>query len=748
ARLFVHPPNFSRVTHKWTWLFARRIENPDGSFAGVAYAVLDIDQVRRVLAGIRLADGGTITLRHANMEAITGRLGSSAPFPVQVGDTRLSPELKLALARTPQRATYNTTESQLGNHDQIFSYERSAKYGFYVWLGEATDVALAEWRRQVWAIGGLALAFACVSFGFLRTMGRAWRRQDRDLAAIEHSQSLLAEAQEIAGIGSLTYDFATARWSSSGIFDRIVGIDGRYPRDLKHLLKLAGRRDRAGVTQYLHDAAQRGVPFSREQTVRRKSDGERRWVQTRGRICLDNGQRRTLVCTIQDITERKRAENEIRRLAYYDVLTELPNRRLLLDRLADAMRVNHTRDRHGALMLIDLDNFKVLNDTQGHDRGDLLLKAVALRLLASVRTTDTVARLGGDEFVVLVEELSGDPAEATRHAAALGEKIRSCLSAPFEMSAFDYACTPSIGITLFGGQELSMDELTKRADTAMYQAKAAGRNAVRFFDPRMQAEVEQRLQLESDLRQALALRQLSLHFQPQVDASGQCHGAEVLLRWQHPQRGMVPPAQFIPVAEECGLILPLGAWVLASACAQLALWAHQPRFAHLTLAVNVSPRQFNQPGFVSQLLALLVDTGADPSRLKLELTEGLLLESTGAVIDTIVALKQAGVGFSLDDFGTGYCSLSYLKRLPPDQLKIDQSFVRDLPANASDAAIVRTIVALGHSLGIAVIAEGVETAAQRDALHIAGCHAYQGYLFGKPLPLAQFEDALQPVCLA
>ncbi|HEU4844439.1 MAG TPA: bifunctional diguanylate cyclase/phosphodiesterase, partial [Burkholderiaceae bacterium] len=383
------------------------------------------------------------------------------------------------------------------------------------------------------------------------------------------------------------------------------------------------------------------------------------------------------------------------------------------------------------------------NDTQGHERGDLLLKAVAQRLRAALGGNERVARMGGDEFAVLADDLAADAGIAHDQAQALAETVRAALAGMYELGGYQVASSPSIGITLFCGRELTVDDLIKRADTAMYQAKAAGRNALRFFDPAMQAAAAARLALEHDLRAGLGSDQFLLHFQVQVDAQARARGAEVLVRWQHPERGMVSPGEFIPLAEASGLILPLGHWVLRTACLQLASWAGDPHAGALSLAVNVSASQFSQPDFVAQVLALLDETGANPRRLKLELTEGMLLEHTDLVIRTIAALKQAGIGISLDDFGTGYSSLSYLKRLPLDQLKIDQTFVRDLPHAASDVAIVRTIVALGQSLGMDVIAEGVETAAQRDALAAAGCHAYQGYLFGKPMPIARFEEWLR-----
>jgi predicted signal transduction protein with EAL and GGDEF domain len=369
----------------------------------------------------------------------------------------------------------------------------------------------------------------------------------------------------------------------------------------------------------------------------------------------------------------------------------------------------------------------------------LLLQQVAQRLLRCVRDGDTVARLGGDEFVLMLEGLSESAFDAATQAEAVGEQILGSLNQTYQFINYDYHSTPSIGITLFGEHPETLDEPLKRADLAMYQAKAAGRNTLRFFDPQMQAVVSSRAALESGLREALVKQQFSLYYQPQVTYAGQITGAEALVRWQHPERGLVSPAEFIPLAEDTGLILPLGQWVLETACRQLACWAAQPGLAHLTLAVNVSARQFHRSDFVAQVLAVLAHTGAKPQRLKLELTESLLVSNVEDVIAKMNALKTHGVGFSLDDFGTGYSSLSYLKRLPLDQLKIDQSFVRDILEDSNDAAIANMVIVLAATLGLSVIAEGVETEAQRDFLARQGCHAYQGYLFSRPLPLPGFE---------
>lgn len=449
------------------------------------------------------------------------------------------------------------------------------------------------------------------------------------------------------------------------------------------------------------------------------------------------------VVSLTDITERKAAEDEIRSLAFYDPLTGLPNRRLLMDYLGHAMASAARHRKLGALLFVDLDHFKTINDTLGHDKGDLLLQQVAARLRSCIREVDTVARLGGDEFVVLLEDLSQSTLEAASQAEAVGEKIVAALNQPYEIAGYTHHSSPSIGITVLGEYPEAIEEPLKRADAAMYQAKAAGRNTLRFFDPETQVAVAARAEMEAALREAVRAQQFTVHYQAQVNAVGKTVGAEALVRWIHPQHGMVSPATFIPLAEETGVILPLGRWVLETACTQLQRWASEPRMAHLTLSVNVSAREFLDRNFSAQVLQTLERTGANPLMLKLELTESLLLVNVEDVITKMNALKDMGIGFSLDDFGTGYSSLSYLKRLPLNQLKIDQSFVRDILSDPNDAAIAKMVVALADSMGLNVIAEGVETQAQCDVLAQFGCFSYQGYLFSKPLALDAFEAFAQ-----
>jgi len=449
----------------------------------------------------------------------------------------------------------------------------------------------------------------------------------------------------------------------------------------------------------------------------------------------------TYVITLADTTQRKAAEQRIEQLAYYDPLTSLPNRRLQHERLERALQASENSRQRGAVLFIDLDNFKILNDARGHDIGDQLLQQVAERLSGCVRQTDSVARIGGDEFVILLENLGIEPLEAAQLAESIAGKILFTLRQPFSVGGVEHFSTLSIGIAMFNGKGEPLDDLLKQADLAMYQAKAQGRNTSCFFEAQMQQRVMQRASLESDLRQGLLKSEFILYYQAQIDQRAGLQGAEVLLRWQHPQRGLLTPGEIIPIAEGCGLILPLGEWVLQTACATLAQWGRSAELRHLSLSVNVSAKQLQQPDFVEQVLQIVQRSGCNPSSLKLEITESMLLDGREAVIAKMARLKAHGLRFALDDFGTGYSSLSYLKTLPLDQLKIDRSFVCDLLSDNQDADIACTIVSLAHALKLDVIAEGVETQAQCERLSSYGCTCFQGYYFGRPVPLEQLFAA-------
>ncbi len=553
-----------------------------------------------------------------------------------------------------------------------------------------------------------------------------------------------AESQRIAATAFESQEgmFVTdANWlilRTNQSFNQITGfhadeIVGQPPRFLSEQFK-----QDSSYLAMLNSIAERGAWQGEVADQRKNGSVFPAWVNISS-VTDEAGVITHYVGTFNDITLRKTAEDEIRNLAFYDPLTQLPNRRLLMDRLEQALASGNRHHRKGALLFIDLDNFKTLNDTLGHDHGDLLLRQVAERLSLCTREGDTVARLGGDEFVVMLENLDEDIFDAANQAETVAIKILSELNQTYWLGVNEHHSSPSIGVTLFGEKPETIAEPLKRADLAMYQAKAAGRNTVRFFDPKMQAMVTQRAELEEDLRDAMLNDQFELHYQAQFNDQGQLFAAEALIRWRHPERGLISPAEFIPIAEDTGLITILGYWVLNTAMQQLAKWAQYPEFACLTLAVNVSPSQFHQKNFVDQVTDVIDLTGADPRRLKLELTEGFSISNIEEVIARMAALRQRGVSFSLDDFGTGYSSLSYLKRLPLDQLKIDQSFVRDILIDPNDAAIAKMVIVLADSLGLSVVAEGVETLAQKAFLEQQGCRAYQGFLYSKPLALAEFE---------
>ncbi len=554
-------------------------------------------------------------------------------------------------------------------------------------------------------------------------------RQESD-ARIQHQASLLDKAQDAIVVRGL--DARVMFWNKSA--ERMYGWSAQEMIGRSVLTRIY---DTPLQYHLANEALLERGEWHGEMEQRCK-DGSTLWVEARWTLVRDaNDQPHSILAINTDINQRKLAEREIEKLAFFDTLTSLPNRLLLMDRLRNALSDCGRTGRGGALLFIDLDNFKTLNDSLGHDSGDQLLRQVAQRLASCVRASDTVARLGGDEFVVLLERLGVDAQEVSQQTKLLAEKILTSLSQPYQLHGNEHISTCSIGATRFSTPEDVVGDLLKQADIAMYQAKAAGRNTLRFFDPGLQAAVMARASLESELRAALVQGDFQAYFQPQAGAGGVCTGVEALVRWRHAVRGMVSPAEFVPVAEETGLILELGRQVLEQACQLLAHWAVTDGANQLTVAVNVSSRQFKHPDFVMQVVETLRATGANAERLKLELTETMLVDDVEMVVDKMTQLKSLGVRFSLDDFGTGYSSLAYLKRLPLDQLKIDQSFVRDVLTDPNDAAIVRTIIRLGQSMNLAVIAEGVETAEQREFLTQHGCLDYQGYFFSKPLPPEQ-----------
>ena len=612
-------------------------------------------------------------------------------------------------------------------------------------------LAFLEKREPWWTnwsvlgIASLAGMMVALALFWLYALVRNALLLEKMNVQLRYNEELLKESQIIAGLGSYTLDIPTGLWKSTDMLDKLLGINKAYEHSVEGWFALIHPDDSTMMINYFRDEILgQGKVFDKEYRITRHCDQAERWVHGLGHPELNaHGHLVRLYGTIQDITDRKEAQAKIHNLAFYDTLTKLPNRRHLLDRINQAQSISARSKLYGALLFLDMDRFKTLNDTLGHGHGDLFLIEVARRMLYSVRDMDTVARIGGDEFVVLIEEIGANGEEVSQKVALVAEKIRAALSEPYHLKDHEHHSSPSIGVCLYNGNDESVDYLLKHADMAMYQAKESGRNAVRFFDPAMQHAVETRAALESDMRHAIAEKQFCLHYQIQIDSEYRPLGAEALIRWIHPERGMISPAQFIPIAEESSLILDIGHWLLETACRQLAQWSKREETCNLTLAINVSAAQFKKHNYVDTVSTMVNIHQINPNLLKLELTERVVLEDVTDVVTKMHALKALGVRLSLDDFGTGYSSLSYLKLLPLDQIKIDQSFVRDIATDLSDAVMVQTIIDLAKNFRLMVIAEGVETEAQLNFLKRNGCMAYQGYLFGKPVPIEEFEALLK-----
>ena len=769
-RFSVGQPFFGPISHRWVTVLTAPIWNERREMVGAVNLPLDLQVLDPRIPAHMLPPGshygffsqdGMLVWRDSDQAAMGTRPKADAARQI----------VKTGNGEFESRAADGVT--------RYFSVVSMPEAGWIAYVGVPVSTIYAEARQRAITASAIVLAVIGLLFALAISIARRIARPVAELektaqavqggdfgvrAATEGPSEIAAVAQEFnAMVDSQQRNIAQLRIAAAAFESQesmmVTDAKGVILRINKAFTETTGYTpaEIVGQTPRLLNSDRHDADFFRSmwETIHRtggwqgeiwdrRKNGEvyPKWL-TISAVKDDDHTVTHYISTHFDISERKQAEERINELAFFDQLTGLPNRTLLLDRLNLAMSSSTRSGSFGALLLIDLDNFKTLNDTLGHDMGDLLLKQVAQRLTACVRAGETVARLGGDEFVVMLADLSMAEIDAATRAKTVCEKIRSTLNQAYQLNSLIYHITPSIGATLFRGHLVSIDDLVKQADLAMYKSKETGRNTIHFFDPAMQASIVARVKLETDLRRAIEDNQFRLHYQAQVVGAGRVTGAEALVRWQHPQRGLVSPAEFISLAEETRLILPLGLWVLETACNQLAVWAGQPRMAALTLAVNVSAHQFRQADFVDQVLSTLKKTGANPHRLKLELTESLLVENVQDIIEKMFALKAKGVGFSLDDFGTGYSSLSYLKRMPLDHLKIDQSFVRDVLSDPNDAAIARTIVALAQNLGLGVIAEGVETEAQQEFLASAGCHAYQGYFFSRPLPIGDFEEFAQ-----
>jgi diguanylate cyclase (GGDEF)-like protein/PAS domain S-box-containing protein len=584
--------------------------------------------------------------------------------------------------------------------------------------------------------------FICVAICVVCERTRSFRLR---LNALRQADALQGSETRYRTIFQTSIDAIVITRSGDGLvidanqaFLDITGfqIEEVLGKTVQELSLWTNQQDHENLFEPLRLASQ-----SRELQVQlQRKNGERFWGLISGAAIEIEGEA-CILSIFRDITAARMAEEEIRTLAFYDPLTGLANRRLLMERLGKSIRASSRSQHKRALLFVDLDNFKTLNDTLGHQTGDLMLKEVGKRLSTCVREVDTVGRLGGDEFVIMLEELSGVEEEAAAQSKAIAEKLLTKVGQPYLLDGHACSSTCSIGITIFGGHHENINEVLQQADIAMYQAKAVGRNTLRFFAPALQAAVSSRAAMEKDLRQGVKQKQFALFYQPQVE-NGQIVRAEALLRWKHPRRGILLPEEFLPLAEETRLILPLSDWVLESACRQIAAWSGQEATSGITVTVNISALQLRQADFVDSVLATLKRCKANPRRLELEITESMLIDNIEEVLVKMSLLREQGLRFSVDDFGTGYSSLASLKRLPLDQLKIDSSFIHDIMDNEDTSTIAQTILSMGQSMHLSVIAEGVETEHQREVLANLGCHAYQGYLYSQPLPPEEFVKML------
>lgn len=726
ARLMIPQP-----LPRWMRFVGERFPNAAQGTVEIQGAVQDISIYKRVRdETLRLTMRLTTTLASITEAFVTlDRQGQLMHVNRESERLLLRPASQL-LGRPIVELLYGQTDGLLRAQIEqaLATNQRAESEDFYPELGKWLEIRAHPYTE------GLAM--------YLRDVSERRKSQNQLTllrAGIERINDIVAIA-EVGGVGvsDARIIFVNEAFERQTGFSREEVI-GRPPDILQHVTSsdIMSFLRRSMITPH-------AKTLLRREMLMRRRDGTTYWMDLDVVPVRDEqGQLTHWVGVGRDVTERRLAEQKIHDLAFYDSLTGLPNRQLLMERLETTLAECARTRQEGALMFLDLDNFKVLNDTMGHSHGDLLLKRVAERLTRLLRKTDTVARLGGDEFVVLLKDLGTDPEAAERKTQTVAAKVLGQMAEPFDLGGFLHYSTASFGVARFGPDRGDVTDLLMQADLAMYQSKDIGGNTIALFNPAMQAAVTASAALGADLRMALKQAgQIAIHYQPQFDRERRVVGVEALLRWQHPVHGNISPGEFIPVAEHMGLIVPLGLWALEQACAQLAGWARRTDTRHLGISVNVSVRQFLHPEFINQVMDVISRYRVQPRLLRLELTESLLIDRVDITLARMDTLKQMGVGFSLDDFGTGYSSLAYLKRLPLDQLKIDKSFVADLLTDPSDAAIARTVIGLAHNLGLPVVAEGVETEAQFEFLLDCGCDLFQGFLLARPMPAQDLEALL------
>jgi len=738
AGLVVGQPALGRISGKWVINLARAIRTPEGRFAGVVVGSIPVARFSSAFATLTLGPGDSFTLFNSDMRVVT-RHPEVPTVATLVGMKFGSPALQSLVRSEAVEGSYQAVSSIDGVH-RVFAYRKVRGVPLHIVAGLSTAVALAGWRQEALKAMGLVGVFVLATLVLSWFICQVWRQQAQAVAALRSVNRTLDAEKYLNQTIIQSSPFAIYTRNQQGLVtawnlaaEKLFGWRAEEVLG-KPLLSVPIGKE--AETRELRERVLRGESIIQFEVQRQKRDGTVFELSTTmAPLRGSSGEIDGYLAIATDVTARKQAERQIEFLAYRDVLTGLPNRLLLHDRFTQAIAYADRAGLRVALLFIDLDNFKTINDSLGHAVGDALLKEIALRLGACVRETDTISRQGGDEFLIVLPDLSDTDAISPVLA-----KIREQLHAPFELDGHELTTSASIGIAIYPSDGRDFETLLKKADTAMYQAKDAGRNSYRFFDEQMNVKAVEHLSLKTGLRRALDRGEFELHYQPQIDlGTGKVIGAEALLRWRHPELGLVSPARFIPVAEDSGLIVPIGEWVIQEACRQGAAWK-QAGLPPLVMAVNLSAVEFKRGDVEHKVMRALQDSGLDPHCLELELTESILIHNTEQVLATVQRLKLLGVKLSIDDFGTGYSSLSYLKRFEVDKLKIDQSFIRDLASDPDDAAIIRAIIQMARSLNLRTLAEGVENGDMLVRLRDFACDEAQGYFFARPMPAQDFVE--------